>query len=76
MIKSRVSKIIPVPISDKMVSEAKEKAEEMGKLNNSIRSGEGNIVGFLGKRLLKVSSILPVEILIIMIYFIMIKSMK
>lgn len=53
MIKSRVSKIIPVPISDKMVSEAKEKAEEMGKLNNSIRSGEGNIVGFLGEEIVK-----------------------
>lgn len=28
---------------------AKQKSQEMGKLNNSIRKGEGNIIGFLGE---------------------------
>jgi len=40
---------IEVDITDDMVTEAKDKAAELGKLNNSIRGGKGNIVGFLGE---------------------------
>jgi hypothetical protein len=41
--------MIEVPITDADFNEAKEKAENLGKLKNSIRKGEGNITGFLGE---------------------------
>ena len=39
--------IIHSPITDSMISLARIKSDEMGELHNSIRSGEGNFVGFL-----------------------------
>lgn len=42
-------KIIP---ADSQISLAKEKAKELGTLNNSIRKGEGNVYGFLGEILM------------------------
>jgi len=41
--------MIEIPITPAMVKVAKRKAEELGKLKNSIRKGEGNITGFLGE---------------------------
>ena len=33
----------------RMLQTAQQMADEMGKLNNSIRQGEGNVYGFLGE---------------------------
>ena len=41
--------MIEVDISDDIISNAKIKADEMGSLNNSIRKGDGNLVGFIGE---------------------------
>lgn len=41
--------MIEVPINDMMILAARDKAVEMGKLRNSITSGEGNIAGFVGE---------------------------
>ena len=41
--------MIEVVITPKMISLAEEKSKEMGALRNSITSGEGNLVGFLGE---------------------------
>lgn len=41
--------MIEVPISDKMFIKAREKAIEMGKLNNSIQNGGGSLGGFIGE---------------------------
>lgn len=41
--------MITIPVSDEMVERAKIRAEEMGRLNNSITAGEGNIAGFIGE---------------------------
>jgi len=41
--------MIEVPITEKMIKNAKRNANELGKLNNSITSGEGNIAGFIGE---------------------------
>lgn len=38
-----------VTISDEMLLSARKKAAEMGKLNNSITNGIGNLVGFIGE---------------------------
>ena len=43
---------IVIEIDDDMVARARAKDEEMGVLNNSIRQGAGNIVGFLGEEVL------------------------
>jgi len=40
-----------VIVSEEMLNNAKIKAAEMGKLNNSILKGEGNIIGFIGEEL-------------------------
>jgi hypothetical protein len=40
---------LEVDITPKMLANAATKAREMGVLNNSIRKGEGNLVGFLGE---------------------------
>lgn len=41
--------MIKVMINDNQIIEAKRKAEEMGLIRNSITSGEGNLIGFLGE---------------------------
>lgn len=41
--------MIEIEITDKMKKQAWRKAREMGRLNNSITKGEGNIAGFLGE---------------------------
>lgn len=40
-----------VTISSEMLDRSKSKAEELGKLNNSILKGDGNLVGFLGEEI-------------------------
>mgnify|MGYP003122558759 CR=1 FL=1 len=40
-----------VEISLEMIDRARNKAEEMGKLNNSILKGRGNVVGFIGEQI-------------------------
>jgi hypothetical protein len=42
-------KMIEVLITKEMIEEAERKASEMGELRNSIRHGEGNVIGFLGE---------------------------
>lgn len=41
--------IIYIPVTDAMRIEARRKADEMGELNNSIESGDGNYRGFIGE---------------------------
>ena len=41
--------MIEVEITDEMIKEAKVHAKSLGKLNNSIRGGDGNLCGFLGE---------------------------
>ena len=41
--------MIEVPITKEMLTVAKQKAKEIGKLNNSIRKGLGNLAGVLGE---------------------------
>ncbi len=43
--------IIEVAITESMKSRSLEKAQQMGSLNNSILSGAGNYVGFLGEEI-------------------------
>ena len=43
--------MIEVSITELMITQAKHKAQEMGKLNNSIRNGAGNVVGFIGEQI-------------------------
>ena len=43
--------MIEVKITDDMKTRAWRKAREMGKLNNSITEGDGNIAGFLGEEI-------------------------
>ncbi len=43
--------MIEVKITDDMKTRAWRKAREMGKLNNSITKGDGNIAGFLGEEI-------------------------
>ena len=42
-----------VTITAKHLENAKKKADDLGKLNNSIRAGEGNFIGFLGEEIVK-----------------------
>lgn len=46
--------IVEVKITDEMTVAAATKAAEMGRLNNSIMKGEGNIAGFLGEEIARV----------------------
>lgn len=41
--------MIEVKITPAMIKVAEKKAQEMGRLKNSIRKGEGNVTGFLGE---------------------------
>ena len=41
--------MIEVVVTPKMLVEARDKAAEMGRLNNSITRGQGNLTGFLGE---------------------------
>jgi hypothetical protein len=43
------SDFISVPIVESMLQKALSKSKDMGTLNNSIRRGAGNVVGFLGE---------------------------
>jgi hypothetical protein len=43
--------MIEIKITPAMVQKAKTKAAQMGALNNSIRQGDGNLVGFLGEQI-------------------------
>jgi len=47
--------MIAVTITPEMLEKAKAKAAEMGKLNNSIMSGAGNLTGFLGEEIVLAS---------------------
>lgn len=41
--------LIEMPITKKMIQVAQQKSIEMGKLNNSITEGAGNLAGFIGE---------------------------
>lgn len=41
--------MIVVDILDEQIEQAQIKANEMGRIRNSIRKGEGNLIGFLGE---------------------------
>ena len=41
--------LIEIQITKKMIQVAQQKSIEMGKLNNSITEGEGNLAGFIGE---------------------------
>lgn len=41
--------IVPVSVTPDMIALAKELSNDMGRLKNSIMSGEGNFVGFIGE---------------------------
>jgi hypothetical protein len=41
--------IIEVLISDEIIMKAQAKSKELGLLNNSIREGDGNLIGFIGE---------------------------
>jgi len=43
--------MIEVELTPDMLSRAKQKAKEMGRLRNSITKGEGNVAGFLGEEM-------------------------
>jgi len=43
--------MLEVQITPEMVQKAKMKAAHMGTLNNSIRQGDGNVVGFIGEQI-------------------------
>ena len=48
---SKQSNIIEVSFTEGMVVRAKEKAESLGKINNSILKGKGNFAGYLGEEI-------------------------
>ena len=41
--------MIEVIVTQDMLDKAHNKSEEMGRLNNSITKGKGNLAGFLGE---------------------------
>ena len=41
--------MIKIDINNEMIESAKSKARDLGKLNNSITKGKGNLAGFLGE---------------------------
>ena len=43
--------MIEIQITPEMVQKAKVKSAQMGALNNSIRQGDGNVVGFIGEQI-------------------------
>ena len=43
--------MIEVQVTPAMIAKAQEKSIEMGRLNNSIRAGAGNLVGFIGEQI-------------------------
>lgn len=43
------SRFIDLPFSEKMISTAMVRADQLGKLNNSILNGAGNFIGMLGE---------------------------
>lgn len=45
--------MISISVTDESIQEATEMANDMGKLRNSITSGDGNIAGFLGEVLVR-----------------------
>lgn len=45
--------MIKTQITQNQINNAKRKSDDLGKLNNSIREGRGNFIGFLGEELVK-----------------------
>ena len=45
--------MIKIDINNEMIESAKSKARDLGKLNNSITKGKGNLAGFLGEEVAK-----------------------
>ncbi len=45
-----------IDISPQNIQDAKQKATEMGRINNSITKGEGNIAGFLENHSFKLTN--------------------
>lgn len=45
----QLQNMIEIPITPEMIEQANQQAAEMGELRNSIRHGEGNLVGFVGE---------------------------
>ena len=43
--------MIEVQVTPAMIAKSQEKSIEMGRLNNSIRNGAGNLVGFIGEQI-------------------------
>ena len=43
--------MIEIQVTPAMIAKAQEKSIEMGRLNNSIRAGSGNLVGFIGEQI-------------------------
>jgi len=43
--------MIEIEVTPAMISKAQEKSIAMGRLNNSIRKGAGNLVGFIGEQI-------------------------
>lgn len=41
--------MIEIPVSDEALLKARKQAVDMGKLNNSITKGQGNVAGFVGE---------------------------
>lgn len=50
---ARATRMVKVSVSDYIKRKAALKAKELGKLNNSITHGQGNIVGFIGELIVK-----------------------
>ena len=46
-----IDNIIEAPFTKEMVSNAKKKAKNLGKISNSILGGEGNFAGYLGEEI-------------------------
>ncbi len=51
MIKGKISPFVTIKIDKDMVTRSLSKAEEMGRLRNSITGGEKNVFGFLGEEI-------------------------
>lgn len=45
--------MVEIVISEPMILTAKQKADDLGVLNNSILNGDGNVIGFLGELMLE-----------------------
>ena len=55
------SNIVEAPFTEEMVKSARNKAKNLGKINNSILKGKGNFAGYLGEEI--VASYIQAEII-------------